>query len=120
MNSREKGDQTETIAASFLQNNGYKILARNVYFVGGEIDIVAFKNILTFVEVKSVMCVRDAPFCEPEELFNSRKKRIVLRSINRFISKYCLTNVEWTLDLICLTGIGSGFKLKHYQNVLSY
>lgn len=120
MNTRQKGIQTETIAASFLQNNGYKILARNVYFVGGEIDIVAFKNVLTFVEVKSVSCVRDAPFCEPEELFTSRKKRTLLRSINKFISKYYLQDIDWKLDLICLTGIGNGFKLMHYENVLSF
>jgi len=54
MNTKSKGNIAEEIACEFLKNNGFKIIERNFYFKGGEIDIIAFKdNTLHFIEVKS-------------------------------------------------------------------
>jgi len=52
--SRAKGNVAEERACAFLRANGCAIVARNVYFKGGEIDIIAQKNgVVHFVEVKS-------------------------------------------------------------------
>ena len=54
MNSRNKGNIAENKACEFLKNKGFKIVERNFYCKGGEIDIIAYKdNTLHFVEVKS-------------------------------------------------------------------
>lgn len=48
----------ETIAASFLEDNGYKILARNLHLSKNELDIIAEdENFLVFVEVKTRTCL---------------------------------------------------------------
>lgn len=53
---RRYGAMGETIAADFLRNKGYTILARNYTVRGGELDIVARHDgdgVLCFVEVKT-------------------------------------------------------------------
>lgn len=54
MNTRNKGNKAENKACEFLINKEYKIIERNFYFKGGEIDIIALKNnVIHFIEVKS-------------------------------------------------------------------
>ncbi|NPA12166.1 MAG: YraN family protein [Epsilonproteobacteria bacterium] len=51
---RAKGYIGEQKAADYLQNQGYRIIEKNFYCKGGEIDIIAYKNdTLHFFEVKS-------------------------------------------------------------------
>tara|TARA_E500000178_G_C16773041_1_gene640068 strand:- start:303 stop:590 length:288 start_codon:yes stop_codon:yes gene_type:complete len=53
MNSVNKGKQGEDLAVTFLQKQGYTIVARNFYYHKAEIDIIAQKeDILCIVEVK--------------------------------------------------------------------
>ena len=52
--SRFKGDKAEEEIVNFLEKKGFKIVERNYYIRGGEIDIIATKNgIYHFIEVKS-------------------------------------------------------------------
>ena len=54
MNNRIFGKAGETLAAEYLEQSGYRILARNYWCRMGEIDIVAQKgNCVHFVEVKT-------------------------------------------------------------------
>lgn len=51
--SKESGKRYEDLACEYLKENGYRIIARNVAYRFGEIDIVALEGkILVFVEVK--------------------------------------------------------------------
>jgi len=54
-NSRQKfGEQSESIAVSYLKKHGYKIIEQNYRTKLGEIDIVAReKGTIAFIEVKS-------------------------------------------------------------------
>ncbi|MCV6609008.1 MAG: YraN family protein [Campylobacterales bacterium] len=52
--SREKGNIAEEKAVEYLKDLDFKILERNFYIKGGEIDIIAIKDeVVHFVEVKS-------------------------------------------------------------------
>lgn len=54
MNKRELGKAGESLAAEYLQQNGYRILYRNYWCKVGEIDLIAQKNdCVHFVEVKT-------------------------------------------------------------------
>ena len=51
--TREAGDRGEAMAAEYLRENGYKILASQFRCRFGEIDLIAEKDgVLLFVEVK--------------------------------------------------------------------
>lgn len=53
MNTREKGNQQEQLAAEYLESHGMKIMERNFRCRQGEIDIIGSHNgYLVFVEVK--------------------------------------------------------------------
>ena len=53
--NRPKGNFIETQASAYLSRQGYRIMARNYAYQGGELDIVAQDGeTLVFVEVKSV------------------------------------------------------------------
>lgn len=54
-NNRPKGNFIESLAAKYLEEEGYRVIARNYAYQGGELDIVAKTgDIIVFVEVKSV------------------------------------------------------------------
>ncbi|NLV20992.1 MAG: YraN family protein [Syntrophomonadaceae bacterium] len=65
------GRQGEEIAAAYLQQQGYEILARNYRCRYGELDIICKKNnIIVFVEVKTR---RSDLFGSPEEAITRTK-----------------------------------------------
>lgn len=54
MNYRKFGNAGETLAASYLEEKGYRILKRNFWCKAGEVDIIAQKDdCVHFVEVKT-------------------------------------------------------------------
>lgn len=107
----------ERIAVKYLESRGYRILYTNWNCYAGEIDIVAYKNKLIFVEVKSVF----SGFCSPCESFNFRKKKNLSRSIRIFLNSnfsFSSNFPEWGADLICVSRNKGRVKLRHYSNVL--
>ncbi len=107
----------ERSAVSFLKSRGYKILHTNWTCYAGEIDIVAYKGRLTFVEVKSAY----SGLCSPCEMFNYRKKRNLLRSIKKYLLNNFSENTnipEWQVDLICISKEKGRCALNHYENVM--
>lgn len=117
MDKRRLGKLGEQIAGKYLESRGYRIMYTNWYCYAGEIDIVAYKDRLTFVEVKSAF----SGLCSPCESFNFRKKKNLSRSINNFLnSNYQFSSdiPEWEADLICLSLDKGRLSLRHYFNVL--
>jgi putative endonuclease len=119
VNTREIGKEAERYAVKYLKSRGYKILCTNWTCYAGEIDIVAYKERLIFVEVKSAF----SRLCSPCEQFNSRKRRILLRTINNFLSKNFAPESqipEYQIDLICISGnsnINKKIFISHYRDV---
>jgi putative endonuclease len=69
--NKQTGDQGEELAATYLQDNGYTILARNWRFKRWEVDIIASRGkFLHFFEVKTRTSRR---FGRPEESIGQAK-----------------------------------------------
>ncbi|MCL2117288.1 MAG: YraN family protein [Planctomycetaceae bacterium] len=67
------GEAGEKLAVQFLKANGYKIIATNVRFSVGEIDIVAqFQKTVIFIEVKTR---QSAQYCHPVEVVDKKKRQ---------------------------------------------
>ena len=70
----ERGQQGEDRAAEYLIKKAFGILARNYRIPAGELDIIArYKNILVFVEVKTLSA--QSSLYEPEEQVTFAKRR---------------------------------------------
>lgn len=79
------GKTAEDLAASYLAENGYKIIARNYRFQKAEIDIIAeINNDIIIVEVKA----RGTDFfMEPHEAVNKRKIRLIINAADAFMNQ---------------------------------
>ncbi len=108
----------EKIAARYLQNNGYNILATD-FHTGkyGEIDVVAEKNrCLHFIEVKTRAGIK---FGTPEESITFFKKQKLKRAIYYYLSLQKIQTNKYQLDLLAIFLDKTTRKatIKHYQNI---
>ncbi len=69
------GNLAEELAATFLEEKGYKILVKNYRYQKGEIDIIAeFNNEIIIIEVKA----RGSDiFMKPQEAVTKKKNKII-------------------------------------------
>jgi putative endonuclease len=77
------GRKGEDVAADFLQNMGYELVARNYRHKHAEIDLIVKKeNLLVFVEVKTRA---SAAFGEPESFVNDKKTAKIIEGAEHYI-----------------------------------
>ena len=94
------GKTSESEAAEFLKNQGYKIVELNYRSIFGEIDIVATEaRVLCFIEVKS----RSTPaFGLPKEAVNRRKQHKLSQSALAYLKERQLLNQSCRFDVLAL------------------
>ena len=91
MNSKIKGNLAEQKACEFLEKNSYKIIKRNFYFKGGEIDIIAIKDdIIHFIEVKSGNSFEPVYNITPTKLNRIIKGAYIYLKQNRLNLPFCI------------------------------
>ncbi len=100
----------EDLATDFLIRKGYKVIQRNYWQPWGEIDIIVKKkNIIHFVEVKTVSCenVRTIS-CEtesknPEENIHQWKVKRLSRAIQTYLlDRHVSHETNWQFDTIAV------------------
>jgi putative endonuclease len=80
------GASGERLAADYLAQRGYEILARNVRTRAGEIDLVALDaDTLVFVEVRTR---RGEKFGTPEESITGRKQLKLIALAEEFLQTH--------------------------------
>jgi putative endonuclease len=101
MNTRQYGAEAELFTSNWLEKKGYKILDRNFFMRGGEIDIVAqIDDTIAFVEVRSW----DREFWEggtPLETINKMKIGHIIKTALYYIQKkrICLQSYNIRFDV---------------------
>ena len=112
MNNKQLGNAGEDLACKYLENNGYKIIARNVrYSTTCEIDIIAqIKNTTVFVEVKTR---KTDSFGTPIEAITKTK----YEHIKKGIIEYLKTNKvkKYRIDIVGIT-LKPDIKIEHFRN----
>jgi putative endonuclease len=87
---QETGADGERAAERFLRKHGYRILARNVTYRQGEVDLVAQEKCsgtLCFVEVRSRAVEAGASIrVTPEESVTPAKRRRVVSAAKKFLA----------------------------------
>lgn len=93
-NNRSLGSIFEQETAEWLQDRGYRIIARNYRCRIGEIDLIAARGeLLAFVEVKYRS---SAARGFSEDAVGPRKQRTIRR-----VAEYFLSRNTWAADLVC-------------------
>ena len=83
INNRKIGNFGEDLAVNFLERKGYRILARNYYIRGGELDIIAEqRDEVVFVEVKTRL---SNIYGYPEEGVTFLKQEKMARAIRAYM-----------------------------------
>ncbi len=115
-NTTSIGNQAETIACKYLENNGYKVLQRNYKDRFCEIDIIARnKKILAFVEVKYRARV---DFGGAVGAITPDKLRRMTTSAEFWLSQnQDFARLQPRLDVITVVGDISNPKIEYLQNV---
>ena len=106
---RKIGDHYEGVAARYLVSHGVKILARNVYNRGGEIDLIGQDGkTLVFFEVRYR---RAGSLVGAAESITWRKQQRVLQAARYYLHRHQMNNINSRIDVIA---IGPG-GLKKYR-----
>lgn len=99
-NGRKRlGAWGENVAATYLESQGYSLIARNWRCRGGEIDLIAQAgDVLLFVEVKTR---RGRDMGTPEEGLTPAKSRKLIMLAETYLAEHEL-DVDWRIDLIAV------------------
>lgn len=111
MNTREKGNIGENIAAEYLLTCGYKIISRNYQARKGEIDCIAETSdgTLVFIEVKTA---HSLALGHPFFWVNKRKQQKIINMARRYLAEHDLTKKPCRFDVIAVIN----GKVEHLKN----
>ena len=112
---KQLGASGESFAASYLQQEGYKVIERNWVCKAGEADIIAYdQDTLVFIEVKTRRTLTTG---FPEEAVTRAKRRRYEIIAAYYLSQEQRPSMRVRFDVISiiLTGTNQAF-LKHYRD----
>ncbi len=110
----ETGKRAEDLAAAFLADKGYEIVARNYRSGHAEIDLIVKKDIfLVFVEVKSLYNVR---FGNPEINVTRDKVKLVTRAAGNYVY-YINWHQQIRFDIVSIIFRNEeDFEITHFED----
>lgn len=117
--TRPFGQQGERLAVSYLERQGYTIIATNWRCQYGEIDIIARQNhMLVFVEVRARHAERtEAAF----ESIGPHKQQRLARAAQSYLAKHQLEQTAWRVDVIAIAIPSSGEPIiEHAEDALGW
>jgi len=128
INSKQLGNLGERMAENYLKEKGYQILDKNYSFripgnpQKGEIDIVAKKSdIISFIEVKTLLEGGSPSLISPEEKVNFGKQRKLVRTAESWLmTKRIPLNSKWQIDVISVRMTQGKAKISHFENAIPY
>lgn len=97
---RDFGNRGEDLAALYLKDKGYKILASQYTTRRGEIDLVCQdKDEIVFVEVKTR---RSKIFGYPEESVTPKKLEKIAHVAQLYLQEYKQEDAQYRIDVIAI------------------
>lgn len=115
LKKKQTGKTGESFAATFLQQKGYRIIARNFRSRFGEIDLIAtHSNRLIFIEVKAR---HSNLFGQPQEAVGPHKIAAITTTGELFISTHVGLPQQLQIDVIAIDMSCVPAKITHLENV---
>lgn len=114
MERQARGRWGEDKACEWLEDKGFQIVARNVRYKVGEIDIIAFdKATLCFVEVRSK---EKTDFGTPKETVGVPKQMRLIKAAQLYLQKNFVRQPFCRFDVISIVGYSQDVFVEHIQN----
>lgn len=109
---KQTGGRGEAATADYLEQQGYRILARNWHCRCGELDIVAVKGeIIAFVEVKTR---QPNPLVSPAAAVDYRKQGRVIRSAQAYLCTHSY-DLQPRFDVAAVTMENGSFQIDYLE-----
>lgn len=118
----DTGQLGEQVAAEYLQDNGWTVIARNYTTHIGEIDLIVQRDvvrglghtqILAFVEVKAR---RDTRRASPAAAVTSKKRKKLSALALLFIQQHEIRHVVCRFDVVAVNLGVNPAEVTHYEN----
>jgi putative endonuclease len=110
---RALGDAGETLAATYLEAGGWRILARNVRAGGVELDLVARRRgVLAIVEVKTR---RNRFAGAPEEAVDAAKRARLVRGAAAWLHENPQRRHRVRFDVMLCEPGANGWRVRHLE-----
>lgn len=108
------GQRGENLAARFLRDHGFKIIARNFRSEVGEVDIIARESgMLVFVEVKT----REYDDPTPEDQVNQEKRHRLTKAAKLYLARYGSPQPAARFDVVAIVWPrGREAQIRHTAN----
>lgn len=111
----KRGAEGENLAAEFLRNKGWEVVAQNYRYGRGEIDlIIRRENWTIFVEVKTRS---SSEYGEPEEFVDERKARMIYDAAEEYIF-----STDWKghvrFDIVSIK-LGEETEILHFEDAIN-
>jgi putative endonuclease len=109
ISTKKIGEIGEDTACKFLMKHGFSVVDRNYRKKWGEIDVIAKKkDVLHFVEVKTVSCenldsvIHETNGYKPEDNIHSGKLKRLSRAVQSYLLEKKLDDIEWVFDALAV------------------
>ena len=109
----------EDLAAKYLLDRGYQIIARNERTPYGEFDLIAkLADLVVFIEVKTRF---SESFGLPEISVNQSKARHILDSVQFYLQNNPEMDCAWRVDVIAILRKAGGIppEIVVFENAIS-
>ena len=114
MNQRTKGVEGEALAATFLEQQGYRVLERNFRFDRGEVDLIAEEgDELVFVEVKARHGDR---FGTLEEAITPKKEALMKKVAEGYLHVHHIDQQACRFDVVAITFVAGEPRIRLIRN----
>ena len=113
--NQEVGRWGEGVAVNYLEQNKYRVVARNIRTPYGEIDIIAEEDDITsFVEVKTRT---SSIFGPPEIAVTARKQQHMLSAAEHYAQEHEIDHLQ--IDVIAVERKNKGDpQITHFENAI--
>lgn len=114
---KDTGDHAEGVAARYLTTRGVKVLERNVYNRGGEIDLVGQDNdTLIFVEVRYR---GTGSLSGAAESVTATKQKRLLRAVQFYLHRHRLWDAQCRIDVVAIApGEQKKYRIQWIKNAI--
>ena len=113
---QHSGPKGEQLAEQFIEQKGYRILARRFRALGGEIDLIAEKNDdLIFIEVKTATTPQ---FGQPEAWVTPAKQAQIIKIAKAYLHQHP-DHAAPRFDVIAIDLTQPRPAIRHYENAFT-